>query len=189
MREGMALMIYSVASLVLDVVAGLLAGTCLLRLAMQAQRISFNQPLGRFVFAMTDWIVMPLRKVIPPWGRWDLSSLLAAWLIKLAQFFLLWLLTGGQGWIGALPLVSLLGLLQLMVSALSALVLVYALMSWLQPGTYFFQMADRLVQPWLDPVRRIVPLIGGVDLAPLVLLLFLQIVGMLLASLQSGGWH
>lgn len=178
-------MIYQMASLVLDVVASLVAGTCLLRLAMQAQRIPFHQPLGRFVFAVTDWIVMPLRKVIPSWSRWDLSSLAAAWLIKAMQFFLLWLMAGGLGQIALLPLVSLLGLLQLMVSALSALVLIYALMSWLQPGTYFFQMADRLVQPWLDPVRRVVPLIGGVDLAPLVLLLALQLAGMLLAGLQA----
>jgi len=179
-------MFYQMASLVLDVIAGLLAGTCLLRMAMQAQRIPFNQPLGRFVFAVTDWIVMPLRKVIPPWSRWDLSSLVAAWLIKALQLLLLWLLAGGRGQIALLPLVSLVGLLQLMVSALSALVLVYALMSWLQPGTYFFQMADRLVQPWLDPVRRLVPLMGGVDLSPLVLLLVLQLVGMLLAGLQAG---
>ena len=178
-------MMEQMASLVLDVIAGLVAGSCLLRVAMQAQRISFHQPLGRFVFAMTDWIVMPLRKVIPPWSRWDLSSLVAAWLIKALQFLLLWLLAGGRGHLGLLPLVSLVGLLQLMVSALSALVLVYALMSWVQPHSYFMQMADRLVQPWLDPVRRVVPLVGGIDLAPLAFLLALQLVGMLLAGLQA----
>lgn len=179
-------MIYQMVSLVLNVIAGLVAGTCLLRLAMQAQRIPFNQPLGRFVFAMTDWIVMPLRRVIPPWSRWDLSSLVAAWLVKALQFFMLWLLAGGRGQLSLLPLLSLVGLMQLAVSALSALVLVYALMSWVQPGSYFFHMADQLVRPWLEPVRRIVPLIGGVDLAPLVLLLALQLAGMLLAGLQAG---
>mgnify|MGYP000320076851 CR=1 FL=1 len=178
-------MVYQMLSLVLDVAASLVAGTCLLRLAMQAQRIPFNQPLGRFVFAMTDWIVLPLRKVIPTWSRWDLSSLVAAWLIKALQFLLVWLLAGGQGHLGLLPLVSLVGLLQLVVSALSALVLVYALISWVQPGSYVFHMAERLAQPWLDPVRRLVPLVGGVDLAPLVLLLALQLVGMVLAGLQA----
>ena len=178
-------MIYQMLSMVLDVIAGLVAGTCLLRLAMQAQRIPFNQPLGRFVFAMTDWIVLPLRKVISPKSRWDLSSLAAAWLVKMLQYLLLWLLAGGHGQLGLLPLVSLVGMLQLTVSAVSALVLVYALMSWLQPGTYLFQMTDRLAQPWLAPVRRVVPPIGGVDLAPLALLLMLQLVGMLLAGLQA----
>jgi YggT family protein len=178
-------MIYQMASLVLDALASLAAGTCLLRLAMQAQRIPFSQPLGRFVFAMTDWIVMPLRKVIPAWRRWDLSSLVAAWLIKAVQFLLLWLLAGGQGHLGLLPLVSLVALLQLAVSALSALVLVYALISWMQPDSHVFHMAGRLVQPWLDPVRRVVPLVGGVDLSALVLLLALQLMGMLLSGLQA----
>jgi YggT family protein len=176
---------FQMVSLVLDVLAGLVAGTCLLRLAMQAQRISFHQPLGRFVFALTDWIVMPLRKLVPPWSRWDLSSLLAAWLIKALQFLLLWLLTGMHGVLAMLPLVSLIGLLQLVVSALSALVFIYALMSWVQPHSPFMHTADRLVQPWLDPVRRLVPLIGGVDLAPLVLILLLQLLGMLLAGAQA----
>lgn len=178
-------MIYQMLSMVLDVIAGLVAGTCLLRLAMQVQRIPFNQPLGRFVLAMTDWIVLPLRRVVPPRSRWDLSSLAAAWLVKMLQYLLLWLLAGGHGQLGLLPLVSLVGLLQLLVSAVSALVLVYALMSWVQPGSPMFYTTERLAQPWLAPVRRVVPLIGGVDLSALVLLLVLQLVGMVLAGLQA----
>ncbi|MBM3387225.1 MAG: YggT family protein [Betaproteobacteria bacterium] len=177
---------FQMVNLVLDVLAGLVAGTCLLRLAMQAQRISFHQPLGRFVFAVTDWIVLPLRKVIAPVSRWDLSSLMAAWLIKVLQFLLLWLLMGMRGQLGLLPLISLVGLLQLAISAVSALVFIYAFMSWMQPHSPFMHVADRLVQPWLDPVRRVVPLIGGVDLAPLVLILVLQLAGMLLAGVQVG---
>ena len=76
-------MLIQMVSLVLDVVAGLVAGTCLLRFLMQWQRISFQQPLGQFVFAVTDWLLLPLRRVIPPWSAWDLSSLLGAFLIKL----------------------------------------------------------------------------------------------------------
>ncbi len=176
---------FQMLSLVLDVLAGLVAGTCLLRLAMQAQRMSFHQPLGRFVFAMTDWIVMPLRRVIPPFSRWDLSSLVAAWLIKALQWLLLWAFMGMHGYLGWLPVASLVGLLQLLVSALSALVFIYAILSWVQPHSPFMHMADRLVQPWLDPVRRVAPLIGGVDLAPLVLILLLQLAGMLLAGFQA----
>lgn len=176
---------FQMVNLVLEAVTGLVAGTCLLRVAMQAQRISFQQPLGRFVFAVTDWIVLPLRKVIPPLSRWDVSSLVAAWLIKVLHFLLLWLLMGMHGQLGLLPLVSLVGLLQLAISAVSALVFIYAFMSWVQPHSPFMHVADRLVQPWLDPVRRVVPLIGGVDLAPLVLILVLQLAGMLLAGLQA----
>ena len=179
-------MLFQMLSAVLDVIASLVAGTCLLRLLMQSQRIPFNQPLGRFVFAMTDWVVMPLRRVVPAWSRWDLSSLLAAWTIKLLQFLLLWLLAGAHGQLAWLPLQGLVGLAQLGVSALSALVLACALMSWLQPGSVMHYTLERLCEPFLGPVRRVVPLVGGVDLSPLALLLVLQLLGMLLAGLQTG---
>jgi YggT family protein len=174
-------------SLVLDVVAGLLAGTCLLRLLMQRQRISFHQPVGRFVFALSDWLVLPLRKVIPSWSAWDLSSLAGAWLIKLAQVSLLWLVSGGHApWL-LLPWFSVLSLLQLVVSALSALVLIFAVMSWISPHSPLNDLVSRLVEPILRPFRRLVPLIGGIDLSPLVLLLALQMVGIVLMGLQMGG--
>ena len=179
-------MLFQMVSLVLDVVAGLVAGTCLLRFLMQWQRISFHQPLGQFVFAVTDWLVLPLRRVIPPWSAWDLSSLVGAFLIKLLQYTLLWLVAGGQGALALLPLVGLVGMAQLTVSALSALVLV---MSWVNPGSPMYSLAARLSQPFLKPFQRVVPLIGGVDLSPIALLVVLQLIGMVLASLQMGWMH
>ena len=178
---------FQMVSLVLDVVAGLLAGTCLLRVLMQRQRISFHQPIGRFVFALSDWLVLPLRKVIPSWSAWDLSSLAGAWLIKLAQVSLSWLLSGGHAPGLLLPWFSLLSLVQLVVSGLSALVLVYAVMSWVSPQSPLNDLVTKLVEPVLRPFRRVVPLIGGIDLSPLVLLLALQMVGIVLIGLQMDG--
>ena len=177
-------MLIQIFSLVLHFAAGLVAGTCLLRFVMQWQRISFQQPLGRFVFTVTYWLVLPLRKVIPTGSGWDLSSLLGAWLVKLAQFGVLWFLAGGRGQLGLLPLVGLVGLAQLVVSALGALVLVLALMSWVNPGSPLHVLTDRLCAPFLQPFRRWIPLVGGVDLSPLALLLVLQVLGMVLAQLQ-----
>ena len=175
---------FQMVSMVLNVVAGLVAGTCLLRFLMQWQRISFHQPLGNFVFSMTDWLILPLRKVVPAWSAWDLSSLVGAWLIKVVQFLLLWLVAGGKGSLALLPLLSLVGLAQLVVSALSALVLVLAIMSWVNPGSQMYALTARLCEPFLRPFQRVVPLIGGIDLSPLVLLLILQILGMLLSGFQ-----
>lgn len=181
------MMFLQMISMVLDVVAGLLAGTCLLRVLMQRHRISFHQPLGRFVFALTDWLVLPLRKVVPAWSAWDLSSLVSAWLVKLVQVALLWSLSVGAAPWALLPLYGLLSLVQLMVSALSALVLVYAVMSWFSPNSPMYDLVSRLAEPILRPFRRAVPLIGGLDLSPLVLLLALQMLGMVLMGIQMSG--
>lgn len=90
-------MLYQIVSLLLDVVIGLIGGACLLRLYMQHQRVPFGNPLGRFVFAVTDWLVLHLRRVLPSLGRWDTASVVGAWLLELLQVVLLWLLAGAVG--------------------------------------------------------------------------------------------
>ena len=79
---------------------------------------------------------------------------------------------------------SLVGLAQLVLSGLGALVLVLVVLSWVNPGSPMHVLTERLCAPFLQPFRRWVPLIGGVDLSPVVLLLVLQMLGVVLAQLQ-----
>jgi YggT family protein len=177
-------MLYQIPSFLLDVIVGLLGGACLLRLYMQYHRVPFGNPLGRFIFAITDWIVLPLRRIVPAVRRWDLASLIAAWLLVLAKFLLLWLLVGNLGRIAALPLVSLVGLMQLAVSGLTALLVVYAVLSWF-PGAspMLLDLISRLAEPMVRPFRRFIPLIGGVDLSPLAAIVVLQVIAIVLGNL------
>jgi YggT family protein len=182
-------MLYKIVSLLLEVATGVLGGACLLRLYMQHQRISMSarsgNPMGRFVFALTDWLVLPLRRVVPAWGRWDLPSLAAAYLLELTQFLLLFLLAGAQGDLAAAPVLAIFDLLQLVISGLTGLVIVYAVLSWVPTQSVISDLIDRLCTPALKPIRRLLPLVGGVDLSPLVLLVLLRIGSMLLGNLQG----
>lgn len=180
-------MLYQIPSFLLDVIVGLLGGACLLRLYMQYHRVPFGNPLGRFVFGITDWIVMPLRRIVPSYKRWDLASPIAAWLLVLLKFVLLSALAGLLGHFAVLPLVSLIGLLQLAVSGLTALLIVYAVLSWV-PGAnaMLLDLIGRLAEPLVRPFRRLVPLVGGVDLSPLVAILVLQVVAIVLGN--AIGW-
>jgi YggT family protein len=177
-------MVYQIFSFLLDVVAGLLGGACLLRLYMQHQRVPFGNPIGRFVFALTDWLVLPLRRVLPAYRRWDSASLIAAYLIELAQFALLWALIA-RGGFESVFLLALFGLLRLAISTATALVIVYAVLSWVQNDSPLSDVMDRLCAPMLRPIRRVIPLVGGIDLSPLVLLVLLQVLSMLLAGVGS----
>ena len=182
-------MLYQIFSLLLEVVVGLLSGACLLRLYMQYLRIPMSarsgNPLGGFVFALTDWIVLPLRKVIPSIGALDTASLVAAFLLQLAEFGLLWALTGAAGGLFSVPIYAVFGLLRMTVSAMTGAVIVYAILSWVQTNSVIADVLERLVSPALVPIRRVLPLIGGVDLSPLVLLLILQIAAIVLGNLQA----
>ena len=178
-------MAYQIISFLLDVAAGLLGGACLLRLYMQYQRVPFGNPVGRFVFALTDWLVLPLRRVLPSIRRWDTASLVAAFLVELLQFGLLWLLAGRGSGLGLIPLLALFGLLRLVISGLTLLVIVYAVMSWVQADSPIVDVIDRLCAPLLRPWRKLIPLVGGIDLSPLAFLVALQVLSIVLAYVQG----
>jgi YggT family protein len=177
-------MFFQILSFLLDVVAGLLGGACLLRLYMQVQRIPFGNPVGRFIFALTDWIVLPLRRVLPSYRKWDSASIIAAYLIELAQFGILWLMAGRSG-AALVPLLALFGLVRLVISGLIGLVIVYAILSWVQADSPIADVIDRLCAPVLRPFRRMIPLVGGFDLSPLALLVVLQVAAIIVAHLQD----
>ncbi len=170
------MLLYQIPSFLLDVIAGLFGGACLLRLYMQYHRVPFGNPLGRFVFAITDWIVLPMRRVLPSLRRWDLSSTVAAWLIVMVKYLLLSLLAGAGTQLVVLPLMSVFGLLLLAVQGLTALVIVYVVLSWVpSASSVLHDLVARLVMPLLRPLRNVIPLVGGVDLSPLVVVVLLQI--------------
>jgi YggT family protein len=178
--------------LIIDVVFGLITYTLLLRFVMQVLRAPFRNPAGQAVIALTDWIVKPLRKVLPGFKGIDWASLFATYL-----FQLLWLLAYhvvfGSGF--ALSGTSVLFLLAAAVLALirAALwlliivVLIQALMSWFAPDGPLAGLLNALTFPFLRPVRRIVPPIGGtLDLSPLIVIVLAQLVLMLPVTWLEG---
>lgn len=181
-------MLFHIFSLLVHAIAGLVAGTCLLRLYMQFQRINLSlrsgNPLAPFIFALTNWLVMPLRRLIPAVGRLDTASLLAAGLVIAAKFVLLSLAAGAVPNGVALVWACVLDLLNTSVSGLAWLVIAYALLSWVSTGSDVRYFLAQLVEPLLQPIRRILPLVGGVDLSPLALLLALQVLEIVLRGLQ-----
>ncbi len=178
-------MFYQIASFLLDVAAGLLCSACLLRLYMQWQRVPFGNPIGQVVFALTDWLILPLRKVIPPLGRIDGTSLLAAGLVELSQYFLLWLLLGAGSGLLWLPALALFGVVRVALTGITGLIIVYTILSWVQTRSAISDVLAKLAEPLLRPMRRVIPLVGGVDFAPLVLLVLLQVAVMVLGYVQG----
>jgi YggT family protein len=186
-------MLIQMASLILQVIVGMLAGTCLLRLYMQWHRIPLaakaGNPLGPFIFALTNWLVLPLRRILPALGRLDTASAVAAYLVVLGKIGLMILLGmgGGEWWM--IMWVAFLDLLGLCLSGLFGLVLVHVVLSWVRTDSPMADWVDRMVLPLLWPLRRILPTLGGIDLSPLVLLLLIQLCEVVLRHLQySGGF-
>ncbi|QNP49708.1 YggT family protein [Diaphorobacter aerolatus] len=177
-------MLLDIVSLLLDIVSGLITGACLLRLYMQMQRIPFANPMGRLVFALTDWLVMPLRKIVPSAGRWDLSCLIGAYLAQLVEYAILTLLSNLHSVIVYAPLESLFGMARVALSGMMMLLIVNTVLSWVQAHSPISVVMERLCEPLLRPVRRYVPLMGGIDFSPLVVIVILQVLLIVLNHLR-----
>ena len=65
------------------------------------------------------------------------------------------------------------------------LVIVQAVLSYfMSPYDPIRQRIDRWVAPLLDPIRRVVPPLGGrLDISPIILIILLQLVDILLSRL------
>lgn len=180
-------MLFQVLAFLIEVAVTLVGGACLLRLYMRWRRMPLGNPVGRLVQALTDWLVRPLQRVVPPGERLDVACLLAAWLLKLLQFAALMAMLGAGRW-SILPVLGLLGVAGLAVSVATAVIIVAAVMSWMQNRTPVADMFARLSAPLLAPVRRLMPLVGGIDLSPLVVVVALQALGIVVGSLQANLW-
>ena len=177
-------MLLQIVEFLLEVASGLVAGACLLRLYMQLLRVPFGNPVGQLVFALSDWLVLPLRRVIRPSGKVDLSCLLGAVLVQLLHYLVLWAVLGGAASPVLIPLLALFGLLRMVLTGLIGILLIHAILSWVQPHAPVAPILARLSEPVLRPLRRIIPLVGNVDLSPLVALIALQVLLMVLTNVQ-----
>ena len=173
-------MLYSLLSMVLDTVTGLFAGVLLLRFWMQVVRVRPPHQVAHFTFQLTDWLVKPLRRLIPGVAGFDWASLLGAYLIVLiAMTFKVWLIT--EAFTVSVFLLSLLAMLQWIIYGWTALLILEVIFSWVNPQAPLAPFVQALNAPLLNPIRRIVPLLGGLDLSPMVLFLLLQVASKSLA--------
>ncbi len=75
-------------------------------------------------------------------------------------------------------------LIQLAVQIITLLVIVQVILSYfMHPYHPVRQAVDRLVEPLLAPIRRIIPPVGMFDFSPLVLLILVQFLGSLLIQI------
>jgi YggT family protein len=154
----------------------------LARFYLQAAKVSFRHPLGQFVLALTNWAVLPLRKIIPAFKGYDTTSLLLALITAFVMHCLLLAITpwpfdfSSGASIVALVLTALLELIKMSLYLLFAAVIGQALMSWLSPYNPLMPTLTGLTAPFLRPIQRVIPPIGGVDISPLILILFIQLI-------------
>lgn len=143
-------------------------------------RIPAFNPLVANVMQITNWLVVPLRNLIPSSRRIDTASFVAAYLTAVVQLALIVLVTQGNLSLFAIhiPLEAVFVLAKHIANLIFWLTLIYAIMSWINPMAPAMTLFRALLEPILTPIRNL-PLLNqmrGIDFSPLVLIVITQLV-------------
>jgi YggT family protein len=169
---------------IVDSVLRLAVYAFLLRFLLPLVRADFRNPLSQTILSLTSWLVLPLRRILPPMGRVDTASLVALLAVQLSATLIMFWLRAGV----AMPFVPLIvtGMIALAIMTIwffIVLIIIYALLSFIAPRTYspVVGLLSSLCEPLLAPLRRILPAIGGLDFSPLVAIIVLRALLFLIA--------
>ena len=171
----------STFTLFLDPLIGLYVLTFALRLGMQWVRADFRNPAVQFVLKVTNPLVAPIRRFVPPLYKIDTATLIV-------YVLLCW---GTMGILSTFEcavvpdIVTVFGLgllygLRLLINTYTFIILGYVILSWVAQGGYnpsiavIFGLIRELAQPVLAPVQKIIPPIAGLDLSPIFILITFQ---------------
>ena len=151
----------------------------LLRVFMQAFRVSGATQLGHFILKTTAFLVIPTRKIIPNIAWFDTASFLIALLFiaayKAIEFALLGtVVVQWAPFLGVFALWVLFAFVRLILDIFIFAILIFAVGSWLAPHHPIMPALAQFTRPLLAPVRRFIPPIAGVDLSPIIVLILLE---------------
>jgi YggT family protein len=172
-----------VAVFLINLVVGIYLYTLIARVWMQKCRVNYWNPLSQFVLKVTNPLVKPCRRFIPGYAGIDFSVIFLVFVIQ-SLVIAFYLLIADHGFPAWLPCVSFLvgQVFNTTLNFFTCIVILGAVMSWFivrgnNPG---YQLISSLTRPLIKKAQRFVPLVGGFDLSPLIILVFLQVIRMLM---------
>jgi YggT family protein len=155
---------------IVDTLLWLLTLAFLLRLLFQLVRADFRDPLADAIVRITNWLILPLRRLLPPIGKVDTATVVAVIVVASVRTAVLFGFAGSDfgDWLSFLR-VTLLALVDLTLHVYLFALLLYWLTSFVSPGGYApgVRLLAQLCEPILRPVRRIIPPIGQIDFSVL----------------------
>ncbi|MEA3150865.1 MAG: YggT family protein [Gammaproteobacteria bacterium] len=155
---------------ILDTLLWLLTLAFLLRFLFQLVRADFRDPMADAIVRVTNWLILPLRRVLPPIGKIDTATVVAVLAIASVRTAALLALSGaGMGDVLVFLHITIVALVDLTLRIYLFALLLYWLTSFVTPGGYApgVRLLSQLCEPVLKPIRRIIPPIGQIDFSVL----------------------
>lgn len=169
---------------IVDTLISLYQVVVLMRLLMQLTRADFRNPVARAVVQLTDPLILPLRRVLPPVRRIDSASVVAVLLVTVLKVWILQAILGGYGIPDPVVLlrITVRDIIDLVLKTYLFLLFLHALLSFFTAGNYSpaQSILASICNPVLNPVRKLIPPIAGLDLSPMWAMIAIQALRILL---------
>ncbi len=160
---------------VVNAITSLYLLVLLLRFWMPWLRADFRNPLAQGILRFTSPLVVPVRRIVPSFGRLDTATVLVAFVIQYLTVMLLLLIMGQTAGIAAIALTALVKLIVLSINLFVYAIFIRIILSWISQGGYNPATAiiTTLTEPVLRPFRRLIPPMGGFDISPIFAIILL----------------
>ncbi|MFN4262756.1 MAG: YggT family protein [Thioalkalivibrionaceae bacterium] len=151
----------------------------LLRFLLGLVRANPGNPLSQSVLVLTNPILLPLRAILPSFGRFDTAAFVIVIGLKVIEIFLLLMILGGEASLSQVIIVALVLLARLIVWIFLISLIIEVVLSWFAasggPPNPIGRLANDLNRPLLGPIRKIIPNAGMFDFSPMIALLVLYV--------------
>ena len=177
-----------IARFLLNTVFTLFGAALLLRAWMQVVRLPPYNPVSNAIMQATNWLILPLRKILPATRTIDWASIVAAILCAIVFVMLMVLVSGVDpaGLVALLPTLLVVAIITVIKWALNLIIwvtILMALLSWLNPQSPAMPILYQITAPFLEPLRRVLPRLGRIDLSPILLFVIVQVLLMIVTRL------
>ena len=168
-----------------DTLLSIYIAVMLLRFILQQVGADFYNPISQFVVKATQPLVIPARKLIPSIKKIDTATLVLTFALILIKLVIIFSIAGYAMNVQQLVTKGIYDLASLTFDIFIVALFVQAILSWVNPDPYHpvSSLLRSLTFPILNPIRKFMPSMGGIDLSTLVGLIGLMFIKRLVLSL------
>jgi YggT family protein len=159
----------------IDTLFYLYAMILMLRFMLQWTRADFYNPLSQLIVKLSNPLVAPLRRLIPGYGGLDLATLFLVFALTFSKLLLLSALGVYGSSIGMLLLAMCVEVIMLTLDIFLFVIFLQAILSWINPDPYhpLANVLFSLSRPALQPLRRFIQPVGGIDITPMIAIIII----------------
>jgi YggT family protein len=173
---------------IVDTLTSLYLGVLILRFVMQTVRANFRNPFADAILRLTNPLIMPLRRVLPPMGKIDTATVLAIVLFAVFKVLVLTLVFGALYSLIALVIMVLRTLVLAVLWLYVIMIFFYGIAGFLMQGgsSPIYEVLAYVCDPLLNRIRKIIPsIVAGLDLSFLWAIIALQALIILISGIGN----